>query len=262
MNTLNFSDRIDRLQTLRREHRLIRREWVGKDADGRELACLLVALSPEAGNARDAGACPASVLSPWFAYLTPWIDDAGSKRAWEAMVARYVAIVERWHTLTPERDRCLEYAVRALAVREAMRHTSDASVLAVCERVATLCEGVAAGGAIDAEAFTAEEAAASAEEAAWAGGAAEKASAAKEAAWVKAPSARAAVAAAAWATGVSARAWATATSAAAASAAEAASWTAAEAAASAAASWAAADRLTDAILGACERELGIAKEGG
>jgi hypothetical protein len=227
--SLNFSERLDRLQTLRSEHRLIRNKWVGQDADGQELACLLVALSPEAGNARDAGACPASVLSPWFAYLTPWLDDAGTQAAWEGMVSRYVAIVERWHELTPERDRCLEYAVRALCVREAMRHTSDASVQAVCERVATLCEGVAAGGAIDAEAFAA------------------------------AAAAMAAMAAA----GVSSRAWAAATAAAAAEAARAARAARAAAwAASRTASRTAVDQLTDAILDACERELGIAKEGG
>jgi hypothetical protein len=174
-------------------------------------------------------------VSAWFAHLTPWIDDAGSKRAEEATVARYVAIVSAWHTLTPQRDRCLKYAVRALCVREAMRHTIDPGVLAVCERVALLCEAVAGGGAIDSEAFNAAEAAASAAEAAWV-------ASASAAAWVKAPAARAAVAAAAWATGVAARAWATATSAAAASAAEAAASRAS-------------DRLIDAILGVCEREL-------
>ena len=260
MTTMNFSDRIERLQTLRRDHRLIRNKWNGKDVDGRELACLLVALSPEVGQAEDPSACPASVISRWFAHLTPWIDDSGSKKKWEAMVSRYVAIVSAWHTLTPQRDRCLKYAVRALAVREAMRHTSDAPVLAVCERVATLCEGVAAGGAIDAEAFVDAEEAASAASRAWT--TAEAQERPREALWVKAPAARAAAEAAAWATGVSARAWAAATAAAAAAAAEAASFTSARAAASKAASRATADRLTDAILGACERELGIAKEGG
>jgi hypothetical protein len=229
MNALNFSERIDRLQTLRREHRLIRNKWVGKDVDGRELACLLVALSPEVGKAEDPSACPASVIARWFAYLTPWLDDAGSKSAWEAMVSRYVAIVARWHELTPERDRCLEYAVRALCVREAMRHTIDPAALAVCERVAVLCEGVAAGGAIDAPAFAAAIVAAAA---AWAATSAARAADAADAA---------AEAAAWWATASAARA-------------------AKEAWATDAAARAAADRLIDAILGACEHELGIQKE--
>jgi hypothetical protein len=237
MSALNFSDRIERLQTLRREHRLIRNKWVGKDVDGRELACLLVALSPEVGKAEDPSACPASVIARWFAYLTPWLDDAGSNRAWEAMVARYVPIVARWHTLTPERDRCLEYAVRALAVREAMRHTSDTDVLAVCEHVALLCERVAGGGGVDAEAFTAS-AKAAASAASWATSSSASASSAATAAWASADApasaARAADAADA--------------------AAEAAAWWAA-ASASRAAARASADRLTDAILGACEREL-------
>jgi hypothetical protein len=241
---MNFSDRIDRLQTLRREHRLIRNKWVDKDADGQELACLLAALSPEVGEAEAADACPADVVTDWFAHLTPWIDDAGSKGAWEAMVSRYVAIVSAWQTLTPERDRCLKYAVRALCVREAMRHTSDASVLAVCQRVALLCEGVAAGGAIDSEAFVEAEEASAAAEAAAASSAASRAatSAATASSW-----AAASREAASWATS---------------SAAASASWaTSSRAAAEWATAEAAADRLIDAILGACERELGIAKEG-
>jgi hypothetical protein len=244
--SLNFSERIDRLQTLRSEHRLIRNKWVAKDVDGRELACLLVALSPEVGKAEDPSACPASVVSRWFAHLTPWLSDAGSKKKWEAMVARYIAIVSRWHTLTPQRDRCLKYAVRALCVREAMRHTIDPSAIAVCERVAALCEGVAEGCGVqvslrhDAEAFAdAEEAAARVAEA-------------RAALWVTATAA--AAESAAWATGVSSRAWAKATAAA-------AEW-ATEAAGSASASTevsaeVASDRLIDAIFGACERELGI-----
>jgi leucyl aminopeptidase (aminopeptidase T) len=179
-----------------------------------------------------------SVLSPWFAHLTPWIDDAGSKRAEEATVSRYVAIVERWHTLTPERDQCLKYAVRALAVREAMRHTIDPAALAVCERVATLCEGVAAGGAIDAEAFVS------------AAEAADAVAAARVASWVTATAA--AAEAASWATGVLARAWPVATSAAASWATGAAKAAKASTGVRAAVS---ADRLIDAILGVCEREL-------
>jgi hypothetical protein len=193
-----------RLQTLRREHRLTHH------------------------------------VSAWFAQLTPWFDDAGSKKKWEAMVSRYVAIVERWHMLTPQRDRCLKYAVRALCVREAMRHTIDPAAIAVCERVATLCEGVAAGGAIDSEAFNAAEEEASAR------------AAAREASWSTATSS--AAEAAAWATGVSARAWPAATAAA-------ASWATSAAAAARASTGVraavAADRLIDAILGVCERELAL-----
>jgi hypothetical protein len=225
MNTLNFSDRIDSLQTLRSEHRLTHPH-----------------------------------VSAWFAHLTPWLDDAGSKKKWEAMVSRYVAIVERWHTLTPQRDQRLKYAVRALCVREAMRHTSDAAVLAVCERVALLCEGVADGGAIDTEAFVEAEEAAAAAARAWT--TAEAQEPPRVALWVKAEAARAAAEAAAWATGVSSRAWAAATSAAASwatSAAKASSWATSSAAARATATRATGDRLTDAILGACERELGIVK---
>jgi hypothetical protein len=40
------------------EGRIVRQQWT----DGHERACLLAALSPEAGRAGDASACPAYVI--------------------------------------------------------------------------------------------------------------------------------------------------------------------------------------------------------
>ena len=65
------------LQQLIDEGRLIRRAWAGTDDQGRETACLLAAISPEAGQAQNPNACPAHVMPQWLAHLTPWIDDAG-----------------------------------------------------------------------------------------------------------------------------------------------------------------------------------------
>jgi hypothetical protein len=75
--------------------RLIRGAWTGTDSQGRRTACLLAALSPEAGRSKDPGACPASVMPAWLAHLTPWIDDAGSKEAWPGTVRRYAELAGR-----------------------------------------------------------------------------------------------------------------------------------------------------------------------
>ena len=128
---------------------LIRGRWTGTDEQGRHLACLLAAMVPECGKEQMASVCPAELMPQWLAQLTPWIDDAGSDAAWPGVVRRYAAVAARWHALSAEEWRRLDYAVRALCVREAMRHTPDATVISVCGRAATLCEAAASGATID-----------------------------------------------------------------------------------------------------------------
>jgi hypothetical protein len=218
----NLEQALIRLESFRVSNRLIRKEWVSED-EGKETACLLAALSKEVGIAESPSACPAELLDPWFAHLTPWFDDAGSEAAWPAMVARYGGVVKKLMSLPAERRTQLDYASRAIIVREAMRYTSDKQVLASCETVAVLCEGVASGMPRDDEAF-------------------EKAAAAEEATARAASTARAAAraAAAAAAAGATARA--------AAAAAAAGARAAAEAEAAEAAAAAAADRITVKIF--------------
>ena len=55
---MTMQQRLERLDTLRNEGRLIRNGWTARGDDGREKACLLAALSPEAGSARSPGDCP------------------------------------------------------------------------------------------------------------------------------------------------------------------------------------------------------------
>lgn len=138
------------------EGRLIRDKWSDRDAEGRQLLCLYTALAgdPEARPA----SCPAALAPKWVAYLLPWLDDAPSPGAWREIVERVAAIAERLSLLTPE----CEWRVRALCVREAMRHTTKAAVLEVCERVAVLCERRGRHEAVPDSDFTAAAA-----EAAW-----------------------------------------------------------------------------------------------
>lgn len=145
--------RIERLDTMIAEGRLIRNKWRDDGGvNGRELACLLAALSPEAGENSDASACPASVMPAWFAYMTPWFDDSGSLEAWPGMVRRYAELARRWHVLTPGQWKKLDYRVRAIAVRESTVHF-DASVFPdvakVCVDVIALCDAAGQSGDLD-----------------------------------------------------------------------------------------------------------------
>ena len=209
--------RVERLNSMIREGRIIRNDWVSSDEQGRETACLLAALSPEVGEAESPAACPASVMPEWFAHLTPWMDDACSDAEWPRVVRRYAACAARWSALDEAAWRRVEIAARRVSVVEAMGYTGDEQVLDACRRVLAW---------LDADMPEASRASA-------------------KAALGMAAAAAAAAAAAPWA------------AAAAAEAAEAAVKAAVAETAGAAASAGAADRITDKILSALEQECGL-----
>ena len=99
MSDLTYTDRLDRLDAMLAEGRIIRGRWTSTDAHGRETACLLSALSPEAADAESAAACPSDVMPSWLAELTPDIDDLTTAAAWPGIVRRYGALAHRWHVL-------------------------------------------------------------------------------------------------------------------------------------------------------------------
>jgi hypothetical protein len=106
------------------EGRLIRRAWTA----GHDRACLLAALSPEAGYAESAAACPAELMPPWLAELTPWLDDAPSEHAWPGVVRRYASLARRWHVLDGRAwDRARIGALLAI-VEEARAHAGDDAI--------------------------------------------------------------------------------------------------------------------------------------
>jgi len=121
--------RVERLNTFINEGRIVRDYWTGVDEQGRETACLLAALSPEAGEAEDADACPASVMPAWFAFITPWIDDHASESMWPSAIRRYAACAARWSALDDAAWRRVEVAARRAAVVEAMKTTEDGLTL-------------------------------------------------------------------------------------------------------------------------------------
>lgn len=110
--------------------RLIRNQWTGTDAQGRTTACLLAALSPDVAHQHSAAACPASIMPSWLARLTPWIDDAGTEKAWPAMVQRYADLAARWHVLTPDDWIRLDYMARRIAVESVLPYAGQASDVA------------------------------------------------------------------------------------------------------------------------------------
>lgn len=111
---------LEKLNQYIEEGRLIRKKWVSSDAQGRETACILAALSPEVADKGYADACPADIMPLWLAHLTPWMDDDGSEEAWLPMVKRYAAVAGRWHVLSDETWRKLDYTARRIAVEDCL----------------------------------------------------------------------------------------------------------------------------------------------
>ena len=119
------SERVDNLDRMIEEGRVIRGAW----REGRERACLLAALSPEAGLAGSADVCPASVMPGWLAHLTVSMADEGSDEAWSSMVRRYASLARRWPVLDDAAWARVEAAVLVAVLDEASRHTEDEAAL-------------------------------------------------------------------------------------------------------------------------------------
>lgn len=142
---MNLQDRVDNLNRLILDNRLLRHAWKTLDEDGRERACLLAALSPESANEESARACPADLMPEFLAYLTPSLDDNGSDSSWPAMVRQYARLAATWHVLSPAAWQRVEYAFRASCVIEAMQHTTDVSAIAKCQSAINFCTAKVAG---------------------------------------------------------------------------------------------------------------------
>jgi hypothetical protein len=110
---------IDRAIEYLREGRLLRGGWTGLDNQGRETACLLAAIVPECGRRKSAAACPSSLMPPWMASLTVFIDDRGTDEAWPRTVVRYVSLLRRSRALSESAWLRLDYRCRRAAVLEA-----------------------------------------------------------------------------------------------------------------------------------------------
>lgn len=159
MTGLSRDERLARLDTMIAEDRIIRGSWTCSDAQGRSMACLLAAISPEVAESEDpqawtargsrAAMCPASVIPTWLALLTSGINDGPSAAAWPNIIRRYAAVIRQAAVLTEEDWRRLDYAVRAVALRVALPHAGRRS--AVVESVLALCDRAARGEVVSGE---------------------------------------------------------------------------------------------------------------
>lgn len=112
---MTMSERIDQLEKMIEEDRVIRSSWRDTDAEGRERACLLTAMFPEVTN--DAAQCPAGYLPLWFAYLTPSLDDNGSAFKWQSVCKEYARVVRVATPFTPWQWNVVRFAILDSLVR-------------------------------------------------------------------------------------------------------------------------------------------------
>jgi hypothetical protein len=229
------------LESMIAENRVIRGNWVGTDAQGRETACLLAAISVDVRKNLSPRHCPADIMPPWLAHLTPFIDDRGSLEAWPGVIRRYAKLAARWHVLTPEAWQRAEWRCKRASVIEAKSHTKNVRSVLVCDKVIALLDRAINGTTPPTEEWeAARKEAAKWEAAKWAAAEAAKWAAkwaAEEAKWAAAAAEAAAAEAAA-----EAAKWA------AAAAAEAAKWEEAKWEAAEAAKWAAAEAAVDRMI--------------
>ena len=118
------------LQRALSEGRLTHGAWTRTDEDGRELLCVLAAMSPEVAVAQDAAACPAHIAPAWLAHLLPWVADAGTDAARPAVWARVADLQSRWASLWPhgwpeDISRRADARVRRAAVVAARCHATE-----------------------------------------------------------------------------------------------------------------------------------------
>jgi len=142
--SLTMQERLERLDTAIAEGRVIHGFW-RREEDGRELVCLLAALSPETAEREKASACPASVMPAWLAELTPHMDDYVSDRYRPELIRRYAALAHRWHVLTADAWQRCEWSSRRVALVEARAHTRDDRAIDVCNRAIVLIDRCLAG---------------------------------------------------------------------------------------------------------------------
>jgi hypothetical protein len=189
MINLNITARFDRLDRFIREDRVIRGEW----GDGQERACLLLAIAPEVGYG-DIDACPAGVIPPWLAELTPSIDDKVAAEDWSDIISTYARVVrsgsERFDAAGWRR-------VLARFMLSVLGDVAEHDTAGVVDRVSALWRRVLDGDEPSAQEWAAAAAAAAA-------AAEAEAAAAAEAAWAAAAAAAEAAAAAAAAAAVAA----------------------------------------------------------
>ena len=151
---------VETLKEFIKDGRLIRGKWTGEDAQGRETACLLAALSPEVRKNHNPESCPADLMPAWLAHLTPFIDDDGTAEHWPVVIDRYAELASKWRILSPSAWERAHFRIKRLILVEAMTHTQDKKVLKVGNDVIILLDCAILGNFPSPEAWAEAERAA------------------------------------------------------------------------------------------------------
>lgn len=141
--TPDWTERLATLDAAIAEGRIIRHAWTRREDGGRQMLCLLAALSPEVRVAETSAACPADVMPAWLAALTPVLNDCGSPAGWPRVVRRYADLAHRWHVLTADDWRWLDCQITALALSAARDRTEGDAAREAMGAAITLCERAA-----------------------------------------------------------------------------------------------------------------------
>jgi hypothetical protein len=152
------------------EGRLVQGAW-HREQDGRELACVLGAISP---RIRSASACPASVMPEWLAVLVVSLFDGQTEADAMAWAARFGAQMAQWHRL----DDAAWSRVRSRFCDSCAADAADAAAYAAAD-AADAADAAAYAAADAAAAVVAADAADAADAAAAAAAAAREACAAR-----------------------------------------------------------------------------------
>lgn len=97
------------LEDVYADSRLIRHDWSRID-DGKQMLCLLTALANDPDVRPET--CSADYAQPWLAHLLPWIDDAGTRAAWDGHIRRLIPLAPHLHKLGRHADlRCRRVTV-------------------------------------------------------------------------------------------------------------------------------------------------------
>lgn len=144
-----------RIEAYRAKDALLRRAWTVGDRgpDGYERACLLAAMVPEVGDAKNSAKCPSALMPEWLARMTIWFDDDPSAEAWPRVIEEYVACIRRSGAMTPDAWHRLDCRFRLVAVESAraLCPADNTDALAAIDAAIDLLRRVVAGEGVDTE---------------------------------------------------------------------------------------------------------------
>jgi hypothetical protein len=144
----------ENILNLHNEGRIVRQVWTATDSQGRNMACLLAAMSPHVLKFRTASACPSDIMPSWLALVTVQFDDCGSMDMWDGVIRKYANLAGRWHVLSEEQWERLRCRFCLVAARSSQLLISHRDFFHSVEAVLNLLEQFCKGRVVDENFFT------------------------------------------------------------------------------------------------------------